>query len=99
MIRGSETMTARSQRHPFATHSVARWHQGIIWTNADVLSITSCSIHLRAISQEMIQLSIIGVILDIAKLRLQPHLPLTNELKSITRKQRYSIFQTRNYVI
>ena len=42
-----------------------------------------CGIHLRAISHEMLKISILDVSLKITNLRLQPHFPGTNELLSV----------------
>ena len=42
-----------------------------------------CGIHLRAISLEMVKISIIDMSLKIVSFRLQPHLPRSSELTSI----------------
>ena len=48
---------------------------GITWTNVDLSSNMFCGIHLRAISQETLKISIIDMSLKIATLRLQANLP------------------------
>ena len=40
------------------------WHQAIIWTNVDWSSVRSCGIHLRAISQEILMISILDMSLN-----------------------------------
>ena len=41
-----------------------------------------CGIHLRAISEEILKISILNMSLNITNLKLQPHLPGTNELNT-----------------
>ena len=59
---------------------MACWHQIIICTNVDLSSMRSCGIHLRAISQERLKISMLDISLKIINLILQPHLPGNNEL-------------------
>ena len=52
------------------------------WTNDDLSSKVVCNIYLKAISQEMLKISILDMSLSNNNLRLQPYLPGANELKS-----------------
>ena len=55
-------------------------HQAIMGTNVDFSLVGSCGIHLKAISQEMIKISILEMSLQITNLRSQLYLPGVNEL-------------------
>ena len=52
---------------------------GITRTNADFSLVWSCDIHMRAISYEMLKISILDKSMRIINLRSQPHLPGANE--------------------
>ena len=56
-------------------------HQAIAWTNVDLTSVRSCGIHLRTTLQQMLMMSILSMCLKITNLRVQLHLPGTNELR------------------
>ena len=47
------------------------------------LIISSCGFHLRAISHDMLKITIFEISLKITDLRLQTHLPGTNEIKCV----------------
>ena len=59
----------------------AWWNQTVTWTNFDWPSARSSGIHQGQISWDMLKISIFDRCLKITNLRLQPHLPGTNELK------------------
>ena len=61
-----------------------RRHQAITLTNVDI-SVKSNDIHIRAISQEMPQPSIIKIRLKITYLKFHPNFPRANELIALTR--------------
>ena len=63
---------------------VFAWRQqAITWTNVDLSSTGFCSIHLRAIFQEMLKIDILDMSLKIINLRLLLYLSLANELKKL----------------
>ena len=66
--------------HRTRSTTLAWRHQAITWTNADLLSQVFCGIHLRTISQEMLEITILVISLKITNLRLQPHILGANEL-------------------
>ena len=59
---------------------VAWRRQAITRINVDSSSVRSGGIHLWAISQKLLKLSILGVSLNITYLRSEPHLTRVNEL-------------------
>ena len=59
-------------------------HQAITWTNADWSSVKSNDIHIRAISQEMPQPSIIKIYLKITCLKFHSNFPAANALTSFS---------------
>ena len=61
--------------------NVAWRHQAITWTNVDLSSVRSCGIHLGAISEERLEISILDLTLKNTNLKLQPHHPRANELR------------------
>ena len=58
-------------------------HQAITWTNIDWSSVKSSDIHIRAISQEMSQLSVTKIHLKITYLKFNSNFPGANELTSL----------------
>ena len=59
----------------------AAWrHQAITWTNVDLSSVRSCCIHLRVISQEMLEISLLDMGLKNTHLILEPQPPGANDL-------------------
>ena len=58
---------------------VAWRHQAITWTNVDQLSVRSCDIHLKAISQEVSQSQITKITLKISYLKFHSNLPGANK--------------------
>ena len=59
----------------------------ITWTNVNPLSVTSCVIHFRVISQELLKISNLDMSLKITNLILQPHLLGANELTFLASQQ------------
>ena len=57
-------------------------HQAITWTNVDLSSEGFCGILLKTISQELLKISIQGMSLKNAFLKLFSNLPGANELTS-----------------
>ena len=57
------------------------WHLAITLTNVDWSSVTSCGIHLRAISLGTSNVYILDMSLKITYTRLHPHIPRVNDLK------------------
>ena len=57
-------------QHRFRWWLVARWHQGITWTDVNSSSIASSGIHLRAISWEILKLPMNKMCLKIINLTL-----------------------------
>ena len=57
------------------------WHQAITWSNVDQSSVRSCGIHLRAMSEKMLMISIFDMSIEIADSMLQLHLPGVKELR------------------
>ena len=60
---------------------VARRHQTIIQTDADKTTVQSFGIRLKAISLEIVKVSIPDISLKITYSKLQPHLPGSSELE------------------
>ena len=60
---------------------IAWRHQAITWTNVDLSSVRSSSIHLRAISYEIPQPPFTKISLEITYLKLNWNLPGANELR------------------
>ena len=58
-------------------------HQAITWTNIDWSSVKSSDIHIRAISQEMSQLSVTKIHLKITYLKFNSNFPGANVLTSL----------------
>ena len=54
----------------------------ITWTNVDWSSVNSRDIHIRAISQEMLQPTITKIHLKITYLKFDSYFPGANELKN-----------------
>ena len=54
--------------------------QAITWTNVDLLSVRSCGIHTRDISQELLQIALLVMSLKFTNLRSQPYLHGAKEL-------------------
>ena len=73
--------TKNSGQHCLRQWLVARWHQVITRANADFSFMTSCGIHLRAISQQVPKLLFWIASLKIIFFKLLPHLPGANDLK------------------
>ena len=73
---------------------VAWQHQGIIWTNGNCSSMKFFCIHMRAISQEMLSISILDVSLKITNLRLRLHLSGDNELTLCTFRTLFDTFHS-----
>ena len=70
------------QRSGSTMVQVMAWrHQAITWTNVDWSSLTSSDIHMRAVSQEMLQASVTKLSLKIIYLKFYSNLPGANELK------------------
>ena len=67
-------------QHWFRKWLVAWYVQAISWISVDWSSVGSCNIHLRAISQEMLKISIVDISLKSIDSRSQPHFPGANEL-------------------
>ena len=65
----------------------ACWHQAITSTNVDLSVVRSSDIHLRAITKEMPQQSIIKISLKIIHLKYHSNLPGANELSMILSSQ------------
>ena len=59
---------------------VAWRHQAITWTSVDLSSVRSCSIYLRAISQEIIKIAALDMHLKITNKKIEPHLSWANQL-------------------
>ena len=66
----------------FGLWLVAWWNQAITWTNADWYSLRPCGIHLWALSQEMLKISISKMHFKVTNLRLQPDHPGAKELST-----------------
>ena len=56
------------------------WHLAITLTNVDWSSVTSCGIHLRAISLGTSNVYILDMSLKITYTKLHPHIPRVNDL-------------------
>ena len=65
---------------------VAWRHQAITWTNVHLIWTSFCGILLRAISQEMLKISVPKMNLKITILKLFPHLPGASEWHYFTSK-------------
>ena len=63
--------------------------KAITWNNIDWLSVTSCCIHLRLISQEILEIFILNMCLTITDSIKQPHLSRGNRL--IVNMRKYAI--------
>ena len=59
---------------------VAWWHQAITWTNVDISPVRCSGMHLRAISQEILQPWITKISLRITYLKFNSNLPGASEL-------------------
>ena len=68
-------------RHWLRQWLVAWRHQAITWTNVDWSSVKYSDIHIRAISQQMIQLSFTKICLKIACKKFHSIFPGANESK------------------
>ena len=77
---------------------VAWGQQGITWTNVGVSSVKSNDIHLRAISQEIPQASIINITLKIVYLQFHFNLKWTNEFKYLFISTRTSVCSVTTYI-
>ena len=58
----------------------------------------SCNIHLKAISLEMLKISILDMSLKITYLRLQPHLPRANELTGSMSHTQWNLSITQSII-
>ena len=75
----------------------AWWEQANAYTNVDQPSVSSCGIHMRAISHQLLEISIVNTSLRIIDLSWHPFFPGTNELISASVAS-HTLYQRRQWL-